>query len=254
MKIDVEITIENNLSQGQISLDKQGLILYVDNDSKSILYSSIEEVVLSENSTILMQLNSKVIIKLKMQNAKEFYSQIIKNKEEQRNIFNEINDNPYELKKIEENHFSKALIALIVFLGVIVVLSMTILRYLGKIGAGLFYLGISITLIYVIYHLILGVKQSIQNAQENLSSKERRIHFLSKLSIFVIPIFYIGLIVYYHNSGPRAAVNDCYNDFRFVSCTDTLNTADNKIYTCYSAGKPAAVTCDKKGCTAICKR
>lgn len=107
--------------------------------------------------------------------------------------------------------------------------------------------------IYIL--LLIGVK-IYQNILEIRNNSENKSILIIKYVLLSSVIIFIGLVWYYHSTGPRGATNDCYKNFKLVSCEKQTEKSiyGNDVYTCLRAGKKSLVNCNKDGCTAICER
>lgn len=107
--------------------------------------------------------------------------------------------------------------------------------------------------LYVLLFLGVRVYKDVLEIKNNPNSKSMIITRCVVLSSIVI---FVGLVWYYHSTGPRGATNDCYNDFKFVSCEKQTEKSiyGNDVYTCLRNGKKSLVNCNADGCKAVCER
>lgn len=107
--------------------------------------------------------------------------------------------------------------------------------------------------LYVLLFLGVRIYKDVLEIKNNLNSKSMIITRCVVLSSIVI---FVGLVWYYHSTGPRGATNDCYNEFKFVSCEKQTEKSiyGNDVYTCLRDGKKSLVNCNADGCKAVCER
>lgn len=107
-------------------------------------------------------------------------------------------------------------------------------------------------IIYILLFIVVKIYEDIYKIKNNIEKN----NVIGKYIVLSSVLIFIGLIFFYHHTGPRGATNNCYDDFKFVSCEKQTKTSiyGNTIYTCLRDGKKSLVNCKDDDCKAVCER
>ena len=104
---------------------------------------------------------------------------------------------------------------------------------------------------YILLYIGIKIYEERKKLKGNQTTKNQ---LIIKYIILSSLVLFIGLVLGYHKTGPRGATNDCYNDFKFVSCEKQTSVYGNTVYTCLRSGKKSIVNCNADECRAVCER
>lgn len=112
-------------------------------------------------------------------------------------------------------------------------------------------LALVILILYILLYVGIKIYENngkLKNGQITKNS------LINKYLILGLIVIFVGAIYWYHSIGPRGATNDCYDEFKFVSCEEQTSVYGNTVYTCLRDGKKSIVNCNADECRAVCER
>lgn len=112
-------------------------------------------------------------------------------------------------------------------------------------------LALVILILYILLYVVIKIYENKEKLKAGQITKN---YLINKYLMLGLIIIFIGAICLYHGTGPRGATNDCYNEFKFVSCEKQTTVYGNTVYTCLRDGKKSIVNCDAEECRAVCER
>ncbi len=237
MNYDVIININNVSNEGKIAIFDNKIILHVLEEERTIKYNNISSVSLNDNWCVIV-LKDSTVVNINSKNVKE--------------IFDLINSKKDSDLSTNVKYFKYSLIGVVISFLINVTLYDMKLDSIANMFMFVFMIFLLAMGISLLFMGIEAIKSLFKVFSVSGLEKEKEIY---SLVLNGLPVLFWIVPIIYHNTGARAAVNDCYKDMPlFVSCSTKYADKEGKIYTCYSRGKKAVVTCGGEKCVAMCER